>query len=144
LAPPFVRTVDEYWAWLDRTIRRSGGALVDSDELVVQPILRDDSDEFAGLRVPSQEIEFANGMRLRMTIVVNEDLEEIDYSFDYRGAGKELVWRKDRHRGHEDSGGLEHIHRGPRGDERPAWYESVDLSEVIQQIWSHQETGRRE
>jgi hypothetical protein len=88
LAPPFVRTVDEYWAWLDRTIRRSGGALDDSDELVVQPILRDDSDEFAGLRVPSQEIEFANGMRLRMTIVVNEDLEEIDYSFDYRGGGQ--------------------------------------------------------
>lgn len=108
----------------------------------MQPVLREDSAELAGLRVPSQEIKFPDGTRLRMTIVVNEDLEELDYSFDYRVPDKELVWRKDRHRGHEGLGGLEHIHRGPRGEEQPASYDPVDLAEVIQEIWEHQETGR--
>ena len=61
-------------------------------------------------------------------MVVDRSLKQVEYNFHYGSAQGELLWRMDKHPGHEE---LSHIHR-PEGRWEP--YPEVDITDVLSEI----------
>ena len=133
--PGWVRTLDDYWSWLEDLINASG-ALLDDEILSVQPLLNTHSVPVA-LYVDRHRLRFWDGSYLDLRLAVNADLGQIGYRFHYARQDDALVWRLDRHTGHEVADGADtHIHLGP--DERRRPYAEVDLAEVLHLIHGDQ------
>jgi hypothetical protein len=141
LIPPHVRTLEDYWVWLDGLVDQSGGWLEDN-ALFVYPIEPEDpfpDEDYVGLWVPPQEVIFGDGTRLQLKIVVDSELVSTEYSFHYRDTNGQLIWRKCNHVGHDV--GLLHIHRRSDDPDRVDPYEEVDLAEVIEEVWEFMNDG---
>lgn len=140
-----VRTLDDYWNWLDQLIAQSGGWL-DEAVLFVYPIESDDpfaeEGDYVGLFIPAQRIAFGDGSHLQIRMVVDEDLVLTEYSFHYQQKDGRLIWRKCNHAGHPDVG-LVHIHRHPDNEHRAEQFKDVNLEEVITEVWDYMQHGTR-
>jgi hypothetical protein len=134
--PGYVRNLEDYWAWLDQLIDGSGGAL-DGPGLEIQALLHETDDTLVGLDVPRQRLRFPLGTFLEIRLRVNQDLVAEAYTFHYQWFSGELIWRKDKHPGHEHLGGQEHIHRVPHDPHRADPYHEVDLEEALHQVSGH-------
>jgi hypothetical protein len=107
--PEHVRSLDDYWIWLEQLVAASGGYL-DDDTLFLYP-LQDARGDVKGFRIRQQRLNFWNDTFLAFALTVNEDLEQVRYSFHYQRRGGALIFRKDNvhaHQGHPDT---PHIHR---------------------------------
>ncbi len=136
-----MRTLDDYWGWLQVLIDESGGFLV-NDYLDVQ-LLGSNEDTPTGLFVHDQRLQFWDESFMEFTLTINADLEQTFYNFHYQDGRNELIFRKDMHPGHEDEvGGLTHIHDNPGDPDAVRAYEEVDLHEVLQEIHLYQEGYR--
>lgn len=144
LIPAHVTSLEGYWIWLDEVVERSGGWL-DENALFVYPIEADDpfvaDGEYVGLWMPPQELTFADGSRLQLKLVVDDQLFSTEYSFHYRDNEGALIWRKCNHVGHDV--GLLHIHRRPDDPDRVDPFDEVDLAEVIEEVWAYMNDGTR-
>lgn len=92
MAPHWVRTLDDYWVWINRTVENSGGQLVFGQQ-VEADLIEGADGKVVGLRVPSHALAFAAGSILNFSMVVGEDLTEVDYSFNNRDSAGRLMWR---------------------------------------------------
>ncbi|QBI20769.1 hypothetical protein ER308_15155 [Egibacter rhizosphaerae] len=93
------------WAWLESM----GGQIVPPDAVVLTR-RRD-----GALLVGPFELAFHTGLRVAVQMVVTPDLSVPQYRFHARTEAEPLIWRHDRHTGHEASdGGPTHLHVGDR------------------------------
>jgi hypothetical protein len=139
---PF-QSLEDYWLWLDQQIAISSGYLEDSPALEVQPLVHATDQSWVGFEIPRQRLRFHDGTFLELRLRVIEDVTSgiaiAEYHLHYQHRDGTLIWRKDKHAGHEDEHGqLEHIHRLPSEDD-PEPYDEVDLREAIEEIWAYQE-----
>ncbi len=142
MRPGWVHSFYDYWVWAERLLEQTGGWLDDAF-LAVDVLLEDEDDQASpplALHIQRQRLHFPDGSYLSFALAVNDDLEAIDYSFHYALANDEIVWRYDKHLGHEDEdGGDTHVHLGP--DERRRPYREVGLGEVLE--WAQEDQDRR-
>jgi hypothetical protein len=141
--PAHVQTLQDYWLWLDEQIGGSGGYLDEESWLAVElPI--DVLGNPSAVRVRKQRLRFHDETFLDIRLVVNSSLEPEDYSFHFQRAAGELIWRKDKHPGHEAViGQLEHIHDDPLDPNRVRPFREVELDEAISQVWEYQQGNSR-
>jgi len=138
LRPDHVRTLEDFWVWLDGLIAGSGGWL-DGAALVVRP-LEPWPDcgprHWFGMAVEHQSLTFGDGSTLFFSMDVGGDLALTDYSFHYQDSRGQLIWRKCNRIGHErEVGGKLHIHLPDKDDNgRVERFEEVDLEEVLGQV----------
>jgi len=136
LPPRHVVDLPDYWLWLDRLIAQSGGYLESLADLQVQ-LLEDPAGDILRLLIPRQVLHFYDGTFLAFSLSVDHDLGTERYRFHFAQTGGELIWRLDKHRGHEnEDGGFTHIHE-PGNVRRPHW--EVDFEEVLAKIASKRE-----
>lgn len=110
MTPGWVIDLDDYWRWLEESLDSTGGFL-ETAYLVVQPAILDEGGPWLALLVDRQRLRFHDGSYLSFEFVVNDQLELDEYSFHYARADNSIVWRHDKHLGHEkDDGGLSHLH----------------------------------
>jgi hypothetical protein len=84
--------------------------------------------------VERQRLSFHDEAFLEFHLVIDEELVGVEYGFHYQNGESHLIWRKDKHPGHEELGGLEHIHDDPRHPERARQYREVEMDEVIDEV----------
>jgi hypothetical protein len=139
--PGWVRTLEDYWLWLERLIDQSGGYL-ENDVLHVRPIgLSDESSQWTGLEVPKQRVRFHDGTFLDATLVIDQDFVPAEYNFHFARDDGVLIWRKDKHEGHDKQHGrLEHLHLESE-EKDPEAFREVDLAEVLDEIRAWQDRG---
>jgi len=130
-----VANLDDYWRWLEQLVDRSGGYFEDRDVLIVEA-MEDDEGRLIALRLPGQDLRYYDGSYLYFGMEVEEDLELSKYHFHYARSLDELVWREDKHPGHEDLGPA-HIHL-PGAEDDPCPSAEVDLKVVLDRIWEDQ------
>ena len=137
--PPFhIKDEFDYALWVEKTIE-SAGAFVEGQ--LLYEAIEIAEEVFAGVVIRKHRAKFADGSILTFSIFVNSELEAENYSFDFR-LGEALVWRKDRHPGHEsETGGEEHVHRGPGGEDYPDDFPGVEIDEVVGEILDFQRDG---
>jgi hypothetical protein len=131
--PAYVHSLDDYWRWFYLHLDYSGGWLQHEPlqvEIIPDPVTMD-PHELVAIRLPSQRLLFHDGSFLDFRLLVNDQLEQEEYSYHFASADDDLIWRKDKHPGHAH---LTHIHRPPNEREP---YEEVDIEEVIDQIRKH-------
>jgi len=132
LPPHYVRSLDDYWIWLDG-LMVVWAVNLESPTLIVRPI-EDSEGEWQGLFVESQRLRFYDKTFLNVGLTVRADLTPEEYSFHYESENGRFFWRKCKNRMHlRDLGQLEHIHR-PEHPERPAPYDEVDFEDVFNQV----------
>lgn len=132
MRPRWVRSLDDYWSWFSEQLAACGGQLENDDSLIVQVVEDPDTKERVTLVLGRQRLVFHNGSWLEFSLVVNRDLEVVDYHFHYADSDDSLVWRLDRHRGHDDM--LAHIHLP---DGRRESYDEVEIDDVLDKIFEH-------
>jgi len=109
---------------------------VDSSELLAQTAV-DQFGEPVGLIIPQQRIVFHDESFLEFDLVVNDDLVPAEYSYHFQSDGA-MVWRKDKHRGHERAlGREEHLHDDPSNQDHRVPFELVEIDEVMGQVEQH-------
>lgn len=137
--PPFhIKDEFDYALWVEKTIE-SAGAFIEGQ--LVYEAIEIAQEVFAGVVIGKHFAKFADGSVLKFNMFVNSDLEPERYSFDYRLRG-DLVWRKDRHTGHEsETGSQEHIHIGPGEESIPTAFPAVEIDEVVGEILDFQRDG---
>ena len=135
MPPGYVGSLEDYWIWVERLVHDSGGWLED-DVLLARPL--EDSvnpRDWRGLVIERQRVVFADQSFLQIHLVVDEDFELVEYHFHYQDSEGWLIWRKDKHPGHEEEvGGLSHIHRDPKELNQVEPFEEVELDEVFRQV----------
>jgi len=135
VTPGYLHDLDDYWIWIERLVDTSGGYLdADDDLLVVQPVSLDGEPPWLTLIIPRQRLRFYDRDQsfLSFEMAVDSDLQLLEYSFHYARADGALVWRHDKHPGHEDAdGGLTHLHL-PDGKRVPD--RETNLDEVLWKI----------
>ncbi len=143
MPPGWVHDLIDYWRWLEGVVDQSGGWL-DEDYLGVDLVVETDVDPLSpsarplALSVDRHRMRFPDGSYLSFELSVREDLEQIDYSFHYARMDDMLVWRFDKHPGHEQEDGSDtHVHLGPQDKREP--FREVDLSKVLERIRLDQE-----
>lgn len=137
MPPGHVRTLDDYFVWLEQLIAASAGFL-DEDTLFVYP-LEDASGDIKGLRVRQQRINFWDDTFLAFALVVNEELEQVRYSFHYQRRGGAMIFRKDNAHAHPGHAQAPHIHRDAARPHLIEPYREVDLEEALQEVAEHQD-----
>jgi hypothetical protein len=139
--PGWVETLDDYTVWLEQVLETCTGHL-EEPYLPVERILEDANDEDSRcvlLLVDRHRWRFYDGSYLSCEYSIDEDLEPVRYSFHYARWNDEVVWRYDKHHGHEREDGTDvHVHRGP-DERREALDRPTDLDEVLQLINEDQE-----
>lgn len=135
MPPEHVRTLDDYWSWLEQIIAASGGYL-DDDTLFVYPV-EDAEGELKGFRIRQQRLNFWNDTFLAFALVVNEDLEQVRYSYHYQRRGGAMIFRKDNVHAHRGLPGVPHVHRDPARPHLAEPYEEADLEEALEQVSEH-------
>jgi hypothetical protein len=127
--PGWVRDLDDYLNWLNRVIG-DFGAWLDTKILLARDALAID-DTLLAVEVERQTVHFADGSRLELDLTVSASLDLDEYHFIYRAPDGRILWRIDKHPGHEDTcGGLCHIHLGGRGARAYA-YAEVELDGIL-------------
>jgi hypothetical protein len=135
--PGRLRDLEDYWIWLEQLLESSGGHLENDDILVVQPTSFDGGPPWLSLLVPRQRLRFYDGSYLSFLMVVGADLELLEYRFHYARPDGTIVWRRDKHSGHEaEDGGMTHIHTAD-GKRLPDV--ETNLDEVLRQIQQDQD-----
>ena len=79
-------------------------------------------------------MNFWNDTFLAFALIVDENLEQVRYSYHYRRRGGALIFRKDNvhsHRGHPH---LAHIHREPGRPHAAEPFDEVDLEEALAEV----------
>ena len=132
MRPRWVRSLDDYWSWFSEQLASCGGQLEDDDSLIAEVVEDPDTKERLTLILGRQRLIFHDGSWLEFSLVVNRDLEAVDYHFHYAASDGQLIWRLDRHRGHDDM--LTHIHL-PNDRREP--YEEVEIDDVLDKIFEH-------
>lgn len=132
MRPRWVRSLDDYWSWFSEQLASCGGQLENDDSLIVQVVEDPDTKERVTLVLGRQRLIFHDGSWLEFSLVVNRDLEVVEYNFHYAASDDRLIWRLDRHRGHDDM--LVHIHLPP--DQREP-YGEVEIDDVLDKIFEH-------
>jgi Family of unknown function (DUF6516) len=138
--PDYVRSLEDYWIWLDRIVDESGGWL-EEPALIVRPLEPwpdAEPNDWAGLACEQQRLSFADGSSLSISMVLDTSLALTDYSFHYQDDRGRLIWRKCNRTGHEEEAGRVHIHRPLRDGERVEPHEEVDLEEALDQVHGYQ------
>jgi hypothetical protein len=131
----WLTTLDEYVGWLEVVIDGSGAYLVE-DALQASQMVND-AGEVVALSVYRHHLRFyEDGETLSFDLVVAaRDLVLEEYHFDYRTADNTLIWRLDKHAGHEeDVGGLCHVHYDPAEDSSVWASSEYDIDDVIRLI----------
>jgi hypothetical protein len=135
--PHWVLGLEDYWRWLDGLIEASGGYL-DRPALDVRPIEATEG-QWTGLAVEKQRLQFHDGTFVDITLVIDEDFVPEEYNFHFAAEDVPLIWRKDKHEGHEDQHGRqEHVHIEDEAKEPDPFHE-VDLEEALSEIRSWQD-----
>ena len=138
MIPGRLRDLEDYWIWLEELLESSGGHLENDDILVVQPTSFDGERPWLSLFVPRQRLRFYDGSYLSFQLVVGHDLELLEYRFHYARPDGTLVWRQDKHPGHErEDGAMTHMHTA---DGKRVRDEETNLDEVLQRIRIDQDT----
>lgn len=125
MPPHWIDSLEAFHVWLEQQLDRSGGEGDFQFEFIeIGP------DEFSGLYVPRQNLFFFNGTQLEFTLYVNSEMECEGYSYHYSQSHNDLlIWRIDKHEGHEDQdGGMTHVHEWP-GRRYP--YREIDFDDAI-------------
>jgi len=138
--PGYVSSLEDFWLWLEREIDGSGGWLSDT-ALRVRPItarLDEPPENWAGLVIERHRLHFHDGTFLDFHLVVDNDLVPVEYGYHYQGSVKSLIWRKDKHPGHDELPGPEHIHQNTADPDEAEDYSEVDLAEVLDEVREHQ------
>jgi hypothetical protein len=138
--PQWVQFLDDYWRWIEQLIEGSGAEL--SNAYLAVQIVEDHpgSGNPDALMVEQQRLTYPDGSYLEFDLSIGSDLDSIDYSFHYARANNAVVWRLDKHIGHEDEDGVDtHIHVGP--DERRTPHDEVDLADVLDRVRADQSGG---
>ena len=134
--PGYIQTLDEYWVWVEQEVERCGARLEGSGFLVIYAIV-DEDERVLSLDVDSHRLRFVDGSYLDFDFVVNAELELVDYRFHYAREDDTIVWREDRHPGHEEEDGTDvHVHL-PGNKREPS--EPTDLGEILDRIHADQE-----
>jgi hypothetical protein len=87
--PDYVRSLEDYWIWLDRIVDESGGWL-EERALIVRPLeLWPDAEpgDWVGLVCEQQRLTFGDVSSLSMSMVLDTSLALTDYSFHYQDLG---------------------------------------------------------
>jgi hypothetical protein len=132
--PSWAKSLDDYASWVENVIDQSGASLemgwIHASELA--PGL----DEIVGLMYERQRLVFFDRTVLRFDfIVAAPDPPLVEYHFDYREASGRLIWRLDKHGGHElEVGGLTHVHYDPDDKGRVLPADEVDLEVAINRV----------
>jgi hypothetical protein len=135
VAPGYVRDLHEYLEWLQDQIEQSGGTLVD-DHLIYRFPVGDDPAWPSRVFIAPHVLDFPIAeVRLWFRLTVTDELELPYYSFDFRHHSGLLIFRKDRHVGHErEVGGMSHLHRDPHDEENVEDFPEVDFDEVMYEV----------
>ena len=137
--PPFhIQHEDDYVLWIEKFIKDAGGWI---QGILEYELVELGPGEYYGFIIRRTRVEFGDGCVLGFNMHVDGELESRKYEFDFRTPTGELIWRKDMHPGHEDLGGLEHIHRGVEGEVNPEKFDQVEIDEVFQEITEFQKDG---
>lgn len=136
MRPRWVRSLDDYWSWFSEQLASCGGQLENDDSLIAEVVEDPDTKERLTLVLGRQRLIFPDGSWLEFSLVVNQDLEVVEYNFHYAASDDRLIWRLDRHRGHADM--LAHIHLPPNRREP---HEEVEIDEVLDKIFEHLESS---
>ncbi len=132
MPPHYVRSLDDYWIWLDGLIV-VWAIKLETPALIVRPI-EDSEGEWQGLYVEPQRLRFYDKTFLNVGLTVRADLTPAEYSFHYASETGRFFWRKCKNRNHlRELGQLEHIHR-PGQPEHLAIYDEVDFEDVFEQV----------
>jgi hypothetical protein len=133
MRPRWVRSLDDYWSWFTEQLANSGGQLEDDDDSLIAQMVEDpDTKERLTLILGRQRLIFPDGSWLEFSLVVNRDLEVVEYKFHYATSDDKLIWRMDRHGGHKDM--LCHVHL-PAG--RRELSQEVEIDDVLNKIGEH-------
>jgi Family of unknown function (DUF6516) len=132
MRPRWVRSLDDYWSWFAEQLASCGGQLEDGDSLIAEVVEDPDTKERLALILGRQRLFFPDGSWLEFSLVVNRDLEMVEYNFHYAASDGRLVWRLDRHPGHADM--LAHIHLPPNRREP---HEEVEIDDVLDKIFEY-------
>ncbi len=139
MTPGWVQDLQDYWSAAEGAIEESGGYL-DDGFVVVQPI-ESEPDVWLGLTLEKQRLNFYDGSYLDFSLSVASDLSTVAYSFHYARWDHQLVWRHDKHHGHENEDGSDtHVHLP---DEVRKPHEGADLFDVLQLVMQDQNDERR-
>jgi hypothetical protein len=131
MRPRWVRSLDDYWSWFSEQLAYSGGQLED-DSLIAEVVEDPDTEQRLTLILGRQRLIFPDGSWLDFSLVVNKDLEVVEYKFHYAASDDTLIWRLDRHPGHKDM--LAHIHL-PSGQRESC--DEVEIDDVLDRIFEH-------
>ncbi len=140
MPPHHVQSTQDYWLWLDKLIGQSSGYLDGSSYLDVQT-LEDLNGEPDGLLIEKQRLRFHDRTFLDFRLHLDEDLNCLWYSYHFQHDGGPFIWRKDRHPGHENEVGEEHVHADPADENAREKFDYVELDEVLTQVAAHQATS---
>jgi hypothetical protein len=146
LKPGYVRTLEDYWLWVDTLAGESGGWLDDAALIVrpLEPFPGSGIEDWVGLLVSFQRLTFADGSALWFRMNLDDDLVLAAYSFHYQARDDTLIWRKCNGPGHESEvGGRVHIHRNPSDPDEVEPYHEVDLEEALQEVHAFMNAGFR-
>jgi hypothetical protein len=131
LRPHHVRTLEQYWVWLDSLVDQSSGWLVGNALIVrpLEPFPDSPPPSWVGLVIEQQAMRFGDDSLLYFSMVLDDDFVPVEYSFHYQDRWGEMIWRKCNKPGHDE--GLLHIHFPP-GKVEP--FKQVDLEEVLGEV----------
>ena len=115
----WVDSLEQYATWIRGVIESSGGELV--SPLSGVPYLLDaplqmtlGGAEIPAYVMPGHRLRFPDGSTLDFWLEIartTDGFEYGQYGYDYRGEDRVLIWRYDKHPGHEDVGET-HVHVG--------------------------------
>lgn len=140
MLPHWVQTLDDYWTWVETLLDSTGGWL-DATYLQVELLVEDETVPYPRplvLEVDRQRLRFVDGSYLSFEFSVDAQFSALGYSFHYARADDRLVWRYDKHLGHEAEDGQDtHVHLGAEDVRQP--HPEVDLGDVVERIAADQE-----
>lgn len=140
MLPGWVTGLDDYWRWAEQLFESLGGWL-DEGFLSVELIAEDEADPHSRplvLDVDRQRLHFADGSYLSFEFSIDADLSSLGYSFHYARADGTLVWRYDKHEGHEADDGVDtHVHLGAENKRLPS--DEIDIGQVVEYVLLDQE-----
>lgn len=114
--------IDEIATWADSLPGDFAVDVTEHDDLTIIDV--------AGALVSS-------GLRLQATLLVDAQVSVAEYRFDLRHPDGRLLWRQDRHPGHERAPGMrgpEHVHLVEKAGEVREPADPVELSSLREQL----------
>lgn len=137
MLPEWVESVPALLAWLEDVGAESGGELIQPDHIgIYKAGIREGPDlgDVEVLYIDDHRVRFATGVLIFGMVIeatiAHEYLEVLEYNFHYQDEQGVLVWRYDKHSGHEDvAGGVCHVHLGDDDNIKPS--PEVNMDDVV-------------